>query len=133
MGLLWVGVAVWTAVYDLGPVNLAAFAWVAVAGLSVLWAIGGVAVLASAATNESGRAAGLGAAFAITAYFGNYLANLSPDWAWLKPYSIFSYWDPQAIVRQGGGQWTELSVPLAVAVVAVILALIVFSRRDVAV
>lgn len=133
MGLLWVGTAIWTTVYDLGPVDLTAFAWVAGTGLAVLWALGGVALLASAATSESGRAAGLGAAFAIAAYVANYLANLSPEWEWLKPYSLFGYWDPQEIVRQGMGQWTDLYIPVAVASAAVLLALIVFSRRDVAV
>ena len=133
MGLLWVGTAAWTTAYDLGPVDLTAFAWVAGTGLAVLWALGGVALLASAATSESGRAAGLGVAFAIAAYVANYLANLSPEWAWLKSYSVFGYWDPQEIVAQGTGQWTDLYVPLAVATAAVILALIVFSRRDVAV
>lgn len=133
LGCLWLGTAVWTTMYDLGPVNLTAFAWVAGTGLAVLWAIGGVSLLASAATSESGRAAGFGVAFAITAYFGNYLGNLSPDWAWLKPFSMFGYWDPQEIVRQGAGQWTDLYVPLTVAAVSVILALIVFSRRDIAV
>ncbi|HLA24251.1 MAG TPA: ABC transporter permease subunit [bacterium] len=133
MALLWVGTAVWTTVYDLGPVDLTAFAWVAGTGLAVLWALGGVALLASAATSESGRAAGLAVAFAIAAYVANYLANLSGEWKWLKPYSVFGYWDPQEIVRQGTGQWTDLYVPLAVAAAAVILALIVFGRRDIAV
>lgn len=133
MGALWVGTAVWATVYDIGPVNLAAFAWVAGTGLAVIWSIAGVSLLASAATSEAGRAAGLGAAFAIAAYFGNYLANLSPDWRWLKPYAMFGYWDPQEIVRRGGGQWPDLYVPLAVALSGLILALIVFNRRDIAV
>jgi len=133
MALLWMGTAVWTTVYDLGPVSLTAFAWVAGTGLAVLWALGGVALLASAATSEGGRAAGVAAAFAIAAYVGNYLANLSSQWRWLKPYSVFGYWDPQEIVRRGTGQWTDLYVPLAVAASAVILAAIVFSRRDIAV
>jgi ABC-2 type transport system permease protein len=133
LGLLWVGTAVWATIYDLGPISLTAFAWVAGTGLAVLWSIGGVSLLASAATSESGRAAGLGVAFAIAAYFGNYLANLAPDWRWLKPYSMFGYWNPQEIVRRGGGQWPDLYVPLAVAAVGLILALIVFNRRDIAV
>jgi ABC-2 type transport system permease protein len=133
MGFLWVGTVVWATVYGTGPISLRAFAWVAGTGLAVLWSIAGVALLASAATSESGRAAGLGVAFAIAAYFGNYLANLSPDWRWLKPYSMFGYWDPQEIVRRGGGQWADLYVPLAVAVAGVIAALIVFNRRDIAV
>ncbi len=133
MGLLWSGTALWTTVYGLGPVDLSAFVWVAGTGLAVLWAVGGVALLASAATSEVGRAAGLGAAFAIGSYVANYLANLSPDWRWLKAYSVFGYWDPQEIVRQGTGHWSDLPVPLAIAGAAFVLALVVFSRRDVAV
>ena len=133
MVLLWVGTALWTTVYGLGPVDLTAFAWVAGTGLALLWALSGVALLASAATSEGGRAAGLAVAFTIAAYVGNYLANLSTQWRWIKPYSVFGYWDPQEIVRQGTGQWTDLYVPLAVAAAGIVLALIVFSRRDVAV
>ncbi len=55
MAVLWAGTAAWPALYGLGPVNLRAFAWVAAAGLAVLWALAGVALLASAATSESGR------------------------------------------------------------------------------
>jgi ABC-2 type transport system permease protein len=133
MAVLWGGTAVWPAVYGLAPVDLAAFAWVAGTGLAVLWALAGVAVLASAATSETGRAAGIAVGFALASYLGNYLANLSPDWAWLKPYSIFSYWAPQEIIRQGGAQWADLTVPLAMAAVCLILAVLVFARRDIAV
>jgi ABC-type transport system involved in multi-copper enzyme maturation permease subunit len=133
MAVLWGGTAVWPAVYGLGPVNLTAFAWVAGTGVAVLWALAGVALLASASTSESGRAAGLGVGFALASYLGNYLANLSPEWAWLKPYSMFSYWEPQEIIRQGGAQWADLAIPLAVAVFSMLLAVIVFARRDIAV
>lgn len=133
MAFLWTGTALWSAVYRLGSVDLAAFGWVAAIGLSVFWAIGGVALLASAATSEAGRAAGLGAAFALAAYIANYLADLNPAWGWLGRYSIFGAWDPQAIVRQGGGSVGDLLLPLGVAVVSAALALVVFSRRDIAV
>jgi len=133
MAVLWGGTAIWPALYGLGPVNHTAFAWVAGAGLAVLWSLAGVALLASAAASEGGRAAGAGVGFALVSYLGNYLANLSPEWAWLRPYSMFSYWDPQEIIRRGGAQWGDLSVPLAVAAVSMLLAVIVFARRDIAV
>jgi ABC-2 type transport system permease protein len=133
MAVLWGGTAAWPALYGLGPIDLEAFAWVAGVGLAVLWALSGIALLASAATSEAGRAAGLAVGFALASYLGNYLANLSPDWAWLRPYTIFSYWDPQEIIRQGGAQWTDLSIPLAVAAASLLLAVIVFARRDIAV
>lgn len=133
MILLWTGTALWTRVYGLGPVDLSAFAWVAGTGLAVFWAIGGVALLASAAASEAGRAAGLGAAFALGAYIANYLAELNPDWGWLARVSVFGAWDPQGIVRQGGGTAGDLVMPLGIAFAAVALALIVFSRRDIAV
>jgi ABC-type transport system involved in multi-copper enzyme maturation permease subunit len=133
MALLWMGTALWTRVYDLGPVDLYAFAWVAGTGLAAFWAVGGVALLASAATSEAGRAAGIGAGFALGAYIANYLAELNPDWGWLAGISVFGTWDPQGIIRQGGGAAADLLLPLGVAVTALTLALIIFSRRDIAV
>lgn len=130
---LWGGIALWIRVRHLGPINLRAFAWAAASGVAALWVIGAVAVLASAGTSEAGRASGLGVGFALGSYVANYLANLSPDYAWLARYSLFAYWDPQGVVTRGGLRWGDAAVMLAAAAVVISLAVVVFDRRDIAV
>ncbi len=128
---LWGGVALWSRLRGLGPINLAAFAWAAASGAAAFWTIGGVALLASAATSESGRAAGIGIAFALGSYMANYLANLSPGWHWLARYSLFAYWDPQGVIRRGGVVWPDVGVLIALTVLSIGLAVVIFDRRDI--
>jgi len=130
---VWGGIALWTRMRGLGPINLAPYGWAAAAGASLCWSIGGVTLLASAASSESGRAAGIGTGFALASYVANYLANLQPDWGWLARYSIFAYWDPQGVIRRGTVVASDVGVMLAIAMTSMLLAVIVFDRRDIAV
>ncbi len=92
-----------------------------------------MALLSSAAASEAGRAGGVSAAFTLASYVADYVAKLSPHWAWLKRYSLFAYWDPQGVVARGGVIWSDVAVLLGVAVLTVLLGIVVFDRRDVAV
>jgi ABC-2 type transport system permease protein len=130
---IWSGMALWTRVRGLGPIDLMPYAWAAAAGAALCWSIGGVTLLASAASSESSRAAGIGTGFALASYVANYLANLQPDWGWLARYSIFAYWDPQGVIRRGTVVASDIGVILAIAMISMFLAVIVFVRRDIAV
>lgn len=128
---LWGGLALVIRLRGLGPIDLTALGWAAASATALFWAVGGVTLLTSAAASEAGRAGGLGAAFTLVSYVANYIANLSPDWGWLRRYSLFAYWDPQGVVARGGVVWSDVVVLLGVAVLTMALALVVFDRRDI--
>jgi len=52
---------------------------------------------------------------------------------WLARYSIFAYWDPQGVIRRGTVIASDVGVILAIAMISMFLAVIVFDRRDIAV
>ena len=76
-------------------------------------------------------ALGLTLAFVVVSYFLEVLGSLWPDAQGLQPYSVFHYLDPKAILA-GLPDATDLVVLGAVTAVAVVAALVVFPRRDLA-
>lgn len=127
------GLPLVTRLRGLGPINLTVFGWAAASGTAAFWAVGGVALLSSAAASEAGRAGGISAAFTLVSYVADYIAKLAPEWRWLKRYSLFAYWDPQGVVARGGVLWPDVAVLLGVAALTIVLAVVVFERRDVVV
>jgi hypothetical protein len=67
----------------------------------------------------------------IASYFLQILGSLWPDAAWLQPYSLFHYLKAQETLTEGL-QLFDVTLLLAVTTVAVIYALVVFPRRDLA-
>jgi len=100
-------------------------------GSLLYWAIGSVALLASAASDRLSPALGASLAFVLVSYFLDVLGTLWPDAAWVEPYSVFHYLDPKAILA-GLPDLSDLLVLGFVTVVAVAAALVVFPRRDLA-
>jgi ABC-2 type transport system permease protein len=127
------GLILITRLRGLGPIDLTAFGWATASAAAAFWAVGGVTLLSSSAASEAGRAGGVGAAFTLASYVANYVGNLAPDWKWLRRYSLFAYWDPQGVVTRGGVLWPDVAVLLGVAALTIVLALVVFDRRDVVV
>ncbi len=100
-------------------------------GALLYWAIGAIALLASASFDRLSQALGLTIAIVVVSYFLDVLGSLWPDAKGLQPYSLFYYFDPKAIltgVPDGG----DLVVLGAVTLLAVGATLIVFPRRDLA-
>jgi ABC-2 type transport system permease protein len=91
----------------------------------------GIAVLLSALSSDRGKAAGLAALIALASYLAWVVANISSTWSWLRYLSIFTGYDPQRALRTGEVPLAGVSALLLVGAVCVILALIVFERRDI--
>jgi ABC-2 type transport system permease protein len=100
-------------------------------GALLYWAIGSIALLASASFDRLSQALGVTLAFVVVSYFLDVLGSLWPDAKGLQPYSVFHYLEPKAILT-GLPNWSNLAVLTAVIAVAVAAALIVFPRRDLA-
>jgi hypothetical protein len=126
LGLL-AGVAIARPTGEFPAANLLTVA--AASGL-LFWAIGGLALLGSAAASSTGRVVGWAIAVLIVAYFVDYFAGI---WSVLEPVaflSLFDYFDPaQALVN--GRLPRQNAVTLGVVgAVGVVGGLVVFRGRD---
>ena len=100
-------------------------------GTLLFWAFGAIALLASASFDRLTPAIGISLAVVLVSYFLDVLGSLWPDARWLQPYSLFHYVDGKADLA-GLPDPADFLVLAAVIVVAVIGALVVFPRRDLA-
>jgi ABC-2 type transport system permease protein len=95
-------------------------------------AIAAVATLLSVITLSRGVAGGLTAGILIAMYLLNVVAQLQPDLDWLARLSAFHYFDTTAIIDEGLIPWSDIAVHTVAALVAWVLALALFRRRDLA-
>ena len=100
-------------------------------GALLFWAIGAVALLASASFDRLGQALGITLTFVFVSYFLDVLGSLWPDAKGLQLYSVFSYLDPKAILS-GFPDASDFAVLAVIALAALVAALIIFPRRDLA-
>jgi len=100
-------------------------------GALLYWAIGAIALLASASFDRLSQAIGVTLAFVAVSYFLDVLGSLWPDARGLQPYSVFYYLDPKTILA-GFPDAGDLVVLGAVTGLAILAALVVFPRRDLA-
>lgn len=102
----------------------------ALATFLLFWAIGGLALLASAAASTSGRVVAWAITFVVVSYFVDYFANI---WDFLSPFailSIFSYYDPAQALTAGEVPWRSVLVLGLVGLAGVAGGLVIFERRD---
>lgn len=110
-----------------------------VANVPLLWfngtllyvAIGAIALAASVSFDRTAPAAAITLAVVVVAYFLQVLGSLWPDAEPLQPYSLFHYLKAEQTLTEGL-QVLDVVVLLVVSAVAVVYALIVFPRRDLA-
>jgi ABC-2 type transport system permease protein len=124
----WAGTAVGLVWRPLGVsplqiLRIAAMAW-------LLFVTFGAVGLAIAATQRDGGAAmgWLSGAIA-TSFVLEYLARIWKPMSAFRPFSLFTYYDPQHVVKAGlnGADAAKLA---GVAIVALVVAVVVFRRRD---
>lgn len=69
----------------------------------------------------------------VASYFGKNLAGLAPSLEFIKPLSLFSYFDTSTTTFSDGIKAKDVSILLAVAAIFFLLALLSFHRRNVTV
>ena len=123
-----VGLTASGALADVQPERLAIM-WLN--GVVVFAAFGAFALAASVSFDRLTPALGLSLAFVLVSYFLEIIGSLWIDARGLQPYSLFHYLDPKGALNgsMAIGDWL---VPLGVLVAAVLVAWIVFPRRDLA-
>ena len=124
----WVGSVV-TGITD--QVAMTVFARVLLNTLCLALAIGGFSLLISSWSSEGGPATALAAGVTVAMFFVDFLATLWGPAEPLGPLSVFHYYDPLAIARDGGIPWRDLGVLLGIAFGGFAAALVVFQRRDI--
>jgi ABC-2 type transport system permease protein len=104
---------------------------VTLVGFLLAMAIGGLAYALSALFNESGRPAGIvGGILGIMWLLSFMAANL--EWAKsLNPVNLFHYWEPARMLDKGTASGSAWVVYAVLAVLGPIIAVAIFSRRDV--
>lgn len=122
------GAALTGRVAELGPRNLPTL-WLN--GVLLFGAIAAVALAASVSFDRLTPAIGLALAFVLVSYFLDVLGQLWPDAAGLQPLSVFHYLDARAALA-GLPDPADFMTLGAVILAAVVYALLVFPRRDLA-
>lgn len=98
--------------------------------LTLMLAMLAYSALFSSFTSDRGRAAGLAAAVTIGGYLVWIVAGVSDRWSWLRYLSIFAAYKPQPALADGAFPTGGILALLAIIVVCVVAALLVFARRD---
>ncbi len=98
----------------------------------LLWsAFGAIALAASASFDRLTPALGITMAVVVVSYFFEILGSLWPDAAGLQPYSLFHYLAASDILN-GTVNGAGIALLAVVAAIAIVVALVVFPRRDLA-
>ncbi|MEK7667396.1 MAG: ABC transporter permease subunit [Gemmatimonadota bacterium] len=129
-GGAWVGTAVGLRSRPLEGVTAVDLAPVAAMALLLFAVFAAIALLVSAAKRESGAAVSWCAAIVAGSYVVDYLARVWSTIGFLRPLSLFRYYEPQRILREGGIATMDVAVLATVGVVALVTAFAVFARRD---
>ena len=128
VGLL--GTAIGQAVYSLDAFGLPRLAALFLNAFLLQLALFAVTLLASAFGRETGRVAIVGVLVAVISYLLNALAILWDKAAFLKPLSLHGYYDPRAVLIEGGLSAPSTVILGACAAIGIAAALIRFDRRD---
>lgn len=115
----------------IGELKLAQVPLVLLNGALLFLAFAAIGLAASVSFDRLTPAAGVSVAVLVVSYFLEVLGSLWPDAAWLQPYSLFHYLRP-ADILEGTFPGGDMALLAGVIVLAVVYALVVFPRRDLA-
>jgi len=93
-------------------------------------ALYGATLVISSLGREAGRVGAAGALIAVLSYLVNAIAALWNRAAFLKAYSLHSYYDPRAVLIDGRLSGGSIAVLGATALATIGMSFLVFQRRD---
>jgi ABC-2 type transport system permease protein len=124
----WTGTSIGLSVRDLGVTAWQVLRVAAVAAL-LFTAWGMLGLVVGATLREGGAAMGWTSGLIAGSFVLEYIARLWPPMSGFRPFSLFTYYAPQHIVRTGFDAH-DLSLLAAVAALAFFSAIVIFTRRD---
>ena len=96
----------------------------------LVWSIGGLALLGSAASDSMGRAVSISIGVVVISYVIDYFAALWKVIRPFRPISVFHYFAPSKALAHGGLPMTNVLVLAAVGVVCLVIGGVIFVGRD---
>jgi hypothetical protein len=129
---MWVGTALGAALTHF-PADLPVgrFALAAVTQGVAVFALGSVALLLSAMSEDRGRLLVVAVALWVVDYFNGRLSPIFASLGWLRRWSVQGHCRPVTVIDTGNLLWGDLAVLLAISVAALILGAILWRRRDI--
>ncbi len=112
------------------PFDIAKFVLLNVSALLLFFAVGGIAFLISALSNDEKRALGLSGGITFGFFTLDLLGKISDSIAWMRSLSIFALYRPSEIVSGNQEMLLPAVLLFAIGTAAFGLAIAVFSRRD---
>lgn len=95
-------------------------------------AVAGPTTLLAVLTLSRGRASGIVAGVMVAMYLVFVVTQISTDWAWLAPLSMWDHFDSTALIDDGSIPWGDLLLFVVMAAGGWIGAIVAFRRRDLA-
>jgi ABC-2 type transport system permease protein len=124
----WTGTSIGLSVRELGVPASQVLRIAATAGL-LFTAWGMLGLVVGAMLSEGGAAMAWTSGLILGSFVLEYIARLWQPMSGFRPFSLFTYYAPQHIVRTGFDPH-DLSLLAAVAAVALVSAIVIFTRRD---
>ena len=103
---------------------------VALNGLALFWAIGGLSLCGSAAASTAGRVVAWAISLLVVSYFVDYFAGIWEPLQAVQFLSLFEYYDPTQALVFGQASASDVTTLAIVGIVAAIAGLVIFTRRD---
>jgi ABC-type transport system involved in multi-copper enzyme maturation permease subunit len=112
-------------------IDLIIFLVIALNTFLLALSVGAYTLFISSLSSDGGRTIGISTVITILMLFVDFLSVLWMPASILGPLSIFNYYDPLGIARQGGLPIGDIITLLTVALTFLALAIVIFQRRDV--
>ena len=94
-------------------------------------AVAGIGYLISSILSEGGKTLALSSGVTVLMFFIEFLADSLPSIDWIGYVSVFHYYEPSILVNSESLSWVNLSILIIVGFIGLILATIMFKRRDI--
>ena len=95
-------------------------------------AVAGPTTLLAVVTLSRGRTSGIVAGVLVAMYLVFVVAQISADWSWLAPLSMWDHFDSTALIDDGAIPWADLALFVVMAAAGWTGAIWAFRRRDLA-
>ena len=103
---------------------------VALNGMALFWAIGGLSLWGSAVASTAGRVVAWAISLLVISYFVDYFAGIWTPLKAIQFLSLFSYYDPTQALVSGQANQSDVTTLSIVGAVAAVAGLVYFTRRD---
>lgn len=133
VAVIFLGTAVWTRFFDYGEaIPLAPFARATINRAALSATTVALSLLCSVFFSDRGTALGVLIGYLVLTYLLQFAASLWSKVAFLKPWTLFNYCVPNAVIRNNAIPWDDMAVLGTVFAISIGLAFFIWNRKDIA-